>query len=59
MVDGASLGEAWARILADESLRAKMSAAAARVVEANRGALQRTLAMLRDVFPSARWEAER
>jgi 3-deoxy-D-manno-octulosonic-acid transferase len=59
VVDASSLGDAWARIVADESLRAKMSAAAARVVEANRGALQRTLAMLRDVFPSARWGAQR
>jgi 3-deoxy-D-manno-octulosonic-acid transferase len=50
--DAASLGAAWAGLLADEPARREMADAARRVLEANRGALARTTALLASLLPA-------
>jgi len=51
--DGQALGELAVRLLADRTGYRVASAMAARVVEANRGALERTLALLEEILAPA------
>jgi 3-deoxy-D-manno-octulosonic-acid transferase len=43
VVNGAELGQFWRRLLADDDLRAAMGRGAASILEANRGATEKTL----------------